>query len=474
MSPALAHARGLLAVLHPACPAAHKGWISLFGGACGLAMASQALDNAEVGARLIAAMFLFFAAAGLGGLQQAAWQPRVGDLAPLPIGRATRRLVELVLYTILASTVALPLAAGMAMLGAHSSLAFAAHDPMVIILDDMTSLMRAVLLVLPLLVAIAPGETRHGPIALLRLLLPWLPLGVASSAGWLAEPTGFWLTLAAMGAAAVTLLALRSTGWEDWWPRLPDLSRHKARARRGLPIHARLAADFRAGLRDGLGWGLGLSVLGWLLMAASSRGIIGESWAVAAVLLMAGAFMVAIYTSMNIPRAARIRPWRAGALPWSLLPLPHGAMQRGIHSAQSAAWLVLVPVHLLALWLSYLGLPGPRTELFGAEFVVGMLVAVIPAVMSFEARFTNASRPAGLMAGLTMGALGIGTAMVPLLAATALLGELPMTFDPAPLSALAALQRLLAVAGPATLLGLAWLAMGRVLIQSDMARQHSG
>jgi hypothetical protein len=473
MNAAIAHARAVLITLHPANPAAQLSWLALIGGACGLTIASSSIDGTQFGTRLIAGLFLLAATAGLSGLRQAQWTPRGGERhLPLPIGRHTRRWVEIALYLIMAVVVALPLVAGMALLRSQASVATSTDTAAAMVAGDLLSLAKAVVLVAPLLVAILPGESRHGPIALLRLLLPWLPLGVASTAGWLTEPAGVLLTLLTMWLITLTLLALRRTGWEDWWPHLPDFAIDKRKIRQGLAPPMRLRADYRAGLRNGISWGLGLSALAWATLLGASRGVIDQDWNVAALLLIAAAFLATAYASMNIPLAARIRPWKAGAVPWSLLPLPHGEMQKRIHSSQALTWLVLAAAQLLALWLVYLGLAGGRTVLFGTEFVVGMLLPMIPALMVIEAFGSNASRPTGFIPSVVAAVLGFGTAMIPLIAATALLGEHPGTTAPQALSAMAALQRLLAVAGPATLLGMAWLAAGRLMILRDQARQR--
>jgi len=472
MSAAIAHARGILAMLHPASPNAGRTWLSLIGGTCGLSLASSALDGDGVGSRLLGAMMLFAATAGLSGVQQALWSPGTGHLIPLPIGKITRRVVELVFYLVLAVAIALPMTAAMAMVQAQASLSTTTDEPMVVVISVWVSLAKATMLVAPLLVAIVPGETRHGPIALPRLLLPWLPVGVAASAGWLAEPSGLLLTLVVMGCIAGILLALRSTGWEDWWPRLPDLYRNSARVRDRMMPEARTATDHRSGLRNGIGWGLSLSAFAWLIVLATSRGIIREDWNVASLLLIAAAFIAGAYSSMDIPLAARLRPWRAGAVPWSVLPLPHGEMRKRIQSGQSLTWLVLAIVQLLALWGVYFGLAGSRTELISAELVVGMLLPMIPVLIVFEAFYTNASRPAGLIPGVIITILGFGTVMLPLIIATELLGGLPGTIAPASLSAVAATQRLLAGVGPAFLIGLLWLGAGRLLVLRDIARQR--
>lgn len=96
---------------------------------------------------------------------------------------------------------------------------------------------------------------------------------------------------------------------------------------------------------------------------------------------------------------------------------------------------------------------------------------MIAVLVVFEALHTNASRPIGAIALTIIVVLGFATAMAPLVIATELLGELPGITAHEPLEAQAAAMSTLIVAGPAFLIGLAWLAVGRVMVLRDIERR---
>ncbi len=476
MNPAIAHTRGILAMLHPSRPSAGRAWGSLAFGFLGLVLAGRYLDHVEIGDRLFAAMWLLFASAGLSGLRQACWSPRTGTLAPLPIGRVYRLFVEAAAYLGLVLAIALPLYIGQTMLGLRwrSVLAPVPDTAGIYLLTELAWLGAATMLLLPLLVATAPGEARQGPLAMLRLLLPWLPMGVAAPAGWLDDPRGLWLTVAAMWATTGLLLALRRTGWEDWWPQLPDLSRRKDPQRPGLAHPARVDADFRDGLRHGLGWGLGLCALAWPLLALSSRGIVDERWQIAAALAIAFSFLVATQLAMRIPVEAHLPNWTPETLPWTLLPIPRGTMQGRIHRSQALAWLVLAPLQLLAMVLVSQGMAGNSLGLVGVDFCLAMLLPTMPIVMLWEGRFASSPSPAGPLPRVAFVVLAALTVMLTLVGGFWLVDQLPIILNEAPMGWVEACSRTGAIAGPPALLGLAWLAAGRLIIQRDIARQREG
>ncbi len=472
---ALAHARGTLHFLHPDAAAAKRAWSALAIGVVGLLSTTALLDNAEFGDRLFAAMWLLFAASGLHGLRQACWTPQGVDMATLPIGRVRRNVVEIATYTALITALTVPFVLVLSTVSSRRFEPVAAAEPgLHPAVEGLLGLAVVVLLLVPLLAAAAPGSVRRGPASLLRLLLPWLPLGIAATAGWLAEPTYLGLTLLAMVALATTLLALRRTGWEDWWPTLPDLFASDGAQRPGLAPLKRLGADFVAGLGHGLGIGVLANALAWAVVLAVSRGAISSHWTTLALLLISGSFLYAIFTAVNLPIAARAKIWRSGALPWAMLPLPHGAMQRRIHSGQAAVWLVLALIQMSMLWLTYQGLGGDRSDIFGAEFTVGILLACLPIAILFEAINSNASRKPAAWIPFALGLLGFASFMAPLVASTEILGAAGRLIDPTALTPTDALLRTLAVAGPAFLIGLAWLAAGRLLVLRDIARQRAG
>lgn len=471
MSAAVAHARGIVSMLHPASPAARGAWGPVVIGVVGLFSASRFLGHAEFSDRLFAAMWLLFATAGLHSLRQASWTPRAAELAVLPIGRVRRMAVEITIYTSLIVTLAAPL---VALLSLVSRRRYGVLDGTsdLTALNAITDLGVVTLLMLPLLVAVAPEEVRRGPLALLRLLLPWLPLGVAATAGWIADPAGLWLTLLAMSSVAALLLTLRRTGWEAWWPRLPDLFHPHTPTRPGLAHPARLADDFRNGLTTGLGWGLGLTVLAGALLVGTTRGVVAEGWQIPAVLLAAAAFLMGTQTAMNIPLAARTPTWTPQTIPWTLLPLPRGAMQRRIHASQAVAWAVLALAQALVLVLATQGTVGDRNTLVAADFTTGLLLALIPMVVAWEGRFINTPRPPALPARLVFVLVGLTTTLAPLAGTRLLLDLLPIGAPDSALSWFAAAQHTAAVIGPAALVGLAWLAAGRLMILQDVATQR--
>jgi hypothetical protein len=476
MSASMAHARSVLVQLHPARPGSGRAWGALTMGFLGLALASRYLDHGELGDRLFAAMWLLFACAGISGLRRACWSPPSGELALLPIGRTRRLVVEGGTYLLLILTLAVPLVLVQSWLGLRwrSVLAPVPESAGVEVLQALAHLALATALLLPLLVATAPEESRQGPLAMLRLLLPWLPLGVAAPAGWLETPWGVLLTLLAMAASAALLLALRRTGWEAWWPRLPDLSRRRGQRRPGLAPPLRLATDYRDGLRHGLGWGIALLLPAWLLMAASARGIIDEDWSIAALLLMVGAFMTATQSAMSIPLAARFPIWEPEAIPWAGLPIPNGAMQQRIHSSQAIAVLVLGALHLLAMGAAYRGLPAGKPALLATDLTAVMMLPMMPVVMLWEGRFTNSPRTPSLCSRALLVTLGIASIALPVTGCIMLFEPEAWLNAGAPMSWGTAYARVGTVAGPAALVGLAWLAAGRLLVLRDIARQRQG
>ncbi len=469
MSASAAHARSALHLLHPSSPAARRAWGPLVIGVVGLFSASRFLGHAEFTDRLFAAMWLLFATAGLHSLRQACWTPQAAELAVLPIGRARRMAVEIAVYASLIVTLAAPLVVLLSLVS-HRRYGVLDGATDLTALSAITDLGVVTLLTLPLLVAAAPGETRRGPLALLRLLLPWLPLGVAATAGWLADPAGLWLTLLVMSCMTGVLLAMRRTGWEDWWPRLPDLFHPRTPARPGLAHPARLEVDFRDGLTTGLGWGLGLTALAGALLVGTTRGVIPEDWQILAMLLTAGAFLTGTQTAMRIPLGARAPTWTPETIPWTLLPLPHGAMQRRIHSGQAIAWGVLAVAQALVLVLAAQGVAGDRSSMVAADFTTGLLLALMPIVMAWEGRFINSPWPPGPLARLVFVLMGLTSTLLPLAGARLLLDRLP---DDA-LGWIGAAQHTAAVIGPAALVGLVWLVAGRVLILRDVAGQRGG
>ncbi len=475
MSAAFAQLRGTVHLLHPRSPAARRAWGALVIGAIGLLSASRFLDHAELGDRLFAAMWLLFAASGLHGLRQASWTPRGVELAALPIRRGRGITVEIAAYTALILTLSAPFVLLLSARRFHrlepwNGVGLGPEAP----LEALGELGVVTLLLLPLLAAAAPGDIRRGPLSLLRILLPWLPLGVAASAGWLADPRGLGLTVLCMSATAAGLLALRRTGWEAWWPRLPDWFRPHEPSRVGLAHPERLETDFRDGLSSGLGLGVLLLTLAWATLWAGSRGLIAEGWLVLAMLLLAAAWLCATQGAMAVPWTARIPAWRPETIPWTQLPLPHGAMQRRLFSSQAIALLALGALQILASALICHGLTGGHSTLLAVDIVNVMLMTTMPVVACWEARFTNSPRPPAPAAWVLVVVLGTATVLGAMLASFGLAARIPWLEGGAPLGWLEAWQRVTVVHGPAALLGLAWLAIGQVMVTRDVAAQRRG
>lgn len=475
MSATVAHLRGMLAMLRPGEPSALRALSGLAIGTLGLLIASRSLDAVELGDRVFGAMWLVFSAAGLPSLREACWAPRSHESIPLPLSRWSRRLAELTLYLAAISATALVLALSLAWLGLslRTILDVPAPTGGALVAAVARSVGLAMLLLLPLLVASSPRQAQGGPIALLRLLVPWLPVGVAAAAGWLGEPRGVVLTAAAMAAATAALLLLRSTGWERWQPTFPELGDPSQRTRRGLEPFVRLANDLRGGLLQGLGWGLVLSVIAWLLLVGVTRGWLPRDIEIAGILLIAAAFLVATQSSLRIPFTARFPAWQPPHLPWLGLPLPQGAFQSCIHTHQGLAWLVLVPVQAAGLLLTYRLLPADNIAIGGTEITLGLLLVLMPILMLWEGRQASTTRPGGVPLRLAVVLLGLATVQIALFTTSYTMGLAIDADSAGTLGWSQAATRLLGAVGPSAALGLAWLAAGRLLILRDVAAQRS-
>ncbi len=448
-----AHFLGLLRALQPGQPCAAKALASVVVGALGLALAARTLGRVEPMDRLFSAMWLLFAASGLSGLRLAIWAPRLQEALPLPLGRRRRCLTELALYLGLVQV-------GAWIFGLISALV--TMSPPWVALPHMGG---ATLLLLPLLLGVAPGEGRHGPVALLRLFLPWLPLGWSSLMGWLDSPLGLAGTALAMSAVAGALLLARGTGWEDWWPRLGG--GRLLGARRGLPPRQRLREDFRRGLLRALAWGVPLSLLGWTLLAWRGEGVLWDLSQVAGMLSLAGAWMVGAHCALALPLETRLPGWKPPQLPWALLPLPHGAVQRAIFRHQISCWGILMALQALGLLLHYHLLPPDPARFVALECIVGMLAVMMAVLVFLEGCWGNSPRGLGLVSRGAVLVLGLLSAQLPLFAASFFLRESGGMTPQDALSWAQALARLLQVLGPSILLGLAWLAAGWWVVRRD-------
>ena len=474
MNTVSAHVRTLLAMLHPGEPSALPGFSGLFLGTMGLLIASRSLDALEIGDRVFAALGLVLATAGLSSLREARWTPKHLEGVPLPMGRQARPGVELTVYLamITAAALALGLTWGWLGLSLRTVLDVPAPTGGAMVTAVLWGLGKAALLLLPLLVAASPRQAQRGPLALLRLLIPWLPVGVSAAAGWLDGPSGVLMTAGAMAAATTALLLLRHTGWERWRPTLPELGDPSQRARRGREPVTRLVADLRGGLLQGLGWGLALSVMAWLSLAGVALGWLPRDLEIAGILLIAGAFLVATQSSLRIPFTARFPAWRPPQLPWAGLPLPHGAFQRSIHAHQSLAWLALVPVQAAGLLLAYRLLPAEHIAIGGAEITLGLLLVMMPILMLWEGRQANTNRPGGVALRVAVVLLGLATVQVALFMTVNTMGFALDAESAVAQNWSRAAARLLGALGPSTALGLAWLAAGRLLILRDAEAQR--
>ena len=474
MNPALGHARAMLRLLHPSMGTARPAWVGLSIGAMGLLLASRQMFSVELGDRLVGALFLVFTAAGLSLVRQVAWTPNRAELAPLPVPRRTLGNVEAAVYLALISLMAtLPASLLAALRFQLLTVVLEAPQPMwPNLLAGMAGLAIAIVMLVPLLAAVAPHETRYGPLALLRLLVPWLPVGIAAPAGWLQSWTGMLATVMAMGAASAVLLALRHTGWEDWWPTLPSLEGTETRARPALPHAARLATDLREGLTRGLGFALPLTALGWLVYVAAVRRWLPDEAGVPAVLLLTAAFTAPIWTGLRIPGAARFPGWQPHSLPWQLLPVRSGDIQLKLFESTAAGWLVLAPLNLAALLALYLTQGGSGLDLAVAEVVIGLLLMTIPALAAWEGRFINTLRPPPKHAMGLLVLSGIASFWLVVAGSRAVMAGLPEVPLGSSDALVHALHRLIATEGPAFLIGLALLATGRLLLLRDIARQR--
>ncbi len=467
VTPLFAQLRALLLLLQPRVGGARTWW-GVAVGALGLLIAARSFGDQELIDRLLGSVWLLFAATGMAATRRAAWFPDRHDLLPLPVSRHQRMVVELggfLLLAVLGASLLILLSAG-----GSQWLASATHelrrDPD--LEGQFLHLARATLLLLPLLLATAMGESRWARQAVQRLLLPWLPLGIAACSGWLEHALGVSVTLATMLAVAVlsrSLLRLQpGTLLLFLEPLLPG--RDGPHSRSALPPAERLTADLHRGLGKGLAWGAGLAGLGWVTLSIGGRGVLLDGTQVMGILLVAAGFLVAAMSTLDIPLLARFPGWRPPRLPWTMLPLRPGRFQGAMHAHHSLVWLALVPLNLVALTATYQGEP-PNLARFGAyEVMLGMLVVMIPVLACWEGIFTDSSRPpAGLGPRLLLATLGVASVQLPFLFA-ALLSDTAGGLDLAePLGWSTAVHRVLLTQTLPVLLGLAWLAAGRSLIR---------
>lgn len=470
MTALVAHTRTLLHTLDPRQPSAPSAWIGVAGGASGLALAAHGSNHPEFGVRLFSALFMLGAVGGFSTLRQAIRSPASAPLPPLPLGQVSRHATELFLYVLVILVGAVPLVLLGALSLAH---VYKGLPPAPASWDAaLTNLGAALALLLPMLVATTPMQHSRGPMALLRLLLPWLPAGVSATAGWLAHAPGVLATVAAVWTVALSLLAMRHTGWEAWKPSLPTLHRSEAPTRRGLQPVERLSVDLKGGLGRGLGVGLGLTASGWALFAASRSSDTWEALQVCAILAITGGFLAATWSTLRIPFRARAPGWGPRRLPWQALPLPHGAMQRAMLDHQSLVWLALGPLNAAALLLVHLGQPTNDATAMAAEITLGMLLVLLPALTAWEAIATNSQRKLRAHGHALFFLLGIASFGVALIGSTALVGTL--TAEEATMGWILAAKRVLAATGLSFVLGLAWLAAGRLLAMREQAAAARG
>ncbi len=478
MNAARAHAQGMLRMLHPSQPTANHAWTAIGLGGVGLLVASRGLFAEDVGGRLFAALWLVFAATGQARLRQACWSIGRTDAAPLPIGRFTARAVEYGVYLVIITALAL---VPVAIFGRWAD---ALTLPM---LDGAPPALQAlggafgalaitVLLLAPLTAATATGEIRHGPAALLRILLPWMPVGIAAPAGMLESWAGLGMTVLSSSVITAVLLALRSTGWEDWQLSFPRLSRSTAAVRTALPPLARLATDFREGLGRGIGWGLALTAVAWLPLYATIHGWLPQGVLVFALLLLPASFLFVTQTALCVPLMARMSSTKPPPLPWRMLPLPTGDWQRRTYAHQATGLLVVTMANCAALAATYLGLDlaadptVPNVTLTTVEFVLPMMLVIMPAAVAWEGRFPNSPRPPPPVALVAFLILGVSCFwLVMALGSEGLAG---LDVEQGHLTAVRAAQRLGTAVGPGLLVGAAWLATGWILVTRDIAAQR--
>jgi hypothetical protein len=473
---ALAHARGIARLMRPPVASVRPIGSSLLIGVVGLLAASRGMFSPDTGDRLFGALGLVFATAALAGFRRGHWTPRKRELCPLPVRPRVAAVVEAGIYLSLVTLLAMVPASMLALLRFQLSAVVLEQPlpPRMSLLVGLSGLAFAVAMLAPLVIAITPDDIQRGPLAMLRLLLPWLPVGIAAPAGWLESWLGMVATILAMWLITVLLLALRRTGWEHRWPTLPDLSLSITSCRTGLTHPGRLRADRRAGLARGLGLALPLTLLAWLLLSASSRGGLPEAVSVLAILTLATAFILPTWTGLSIPPAARITGWTPSTLPWALLPAPKGAFQGELFSSAALVWLVLAPVNLTALLAHYLGHRTSSPQLVVADIMLAMLLLVMPALATWEGRFINTRRPPPRLALPLFVVPAIVSFWLVISGSATLVEQLALDLGETPLDLAHALKRLLAAQGPAFLIGLAWLAAGRLLVLRDIARQRAG
>ena len=463
-----AHVRMLLHSLQPGQPTASRALTAVGMGALGLFFGAWQMASAELPDRLFGALWLIFSAAGAAGLREAGWTRPARDELPLPLHPRRRLAVEITVY--LASIAGLALLLGLVRvwIGLHWRMVLDVPAPSstAALLALSAALGRSTLLVLPLTVATTPRTPGRGPLALLRMLVPWLPFGIAASAGWLDHPGALIATFALMCALSGALLGLRRTGWESWWPRWPWSKAPGLRLRPGLAGPARLSADLRAGLGEALGLGLAASAAAWGCLLAAGLGWVPRDVEILGVLLLAAAFLVASQHLLRIPLSARVPAWQPPALPWLCLPLPAGAFTRAWSTHQVVAWAVLVPLHAVGLMLAYRFLPAGAASVPATEISLCMLVALVPVGVVWDGLVTNAPRPAGYLARAALAAAFLlGTGLV--IAWTAAgLGDLG---EAGALAWNGAMRRVAACLGPSAALGLVWVIAARLALRREGA-----